>query len=126
MTLLFPGQRGAARLSIAAMEAENFAWIDFFWSTLGRSGEVGTDIGLIYADLSSAADLNLLSGNLIHGLFRGATVLTGCDRSSRRSSRLFPSTRSGIWPAASGVLRVTLSPKARPGCALPGRALRAR
>ena len=21
------------------LESENFAWIDFFWSTLGRSGE---------------------------------------------------------------------------------------
>jgi UDP-2,3-diacylglucosamine pyrophosphatase LpxH len=67
---LFPGQRDRRGLSIAAMEAENFAWIDFFWSTLGRSGEVGTDIGLVYADLSSAADLDQLSANLIHSLVR--------------------------------------------------------
>jgi hypothetical protein len=25
------------------LEAENFAWIDFLWSTLGRSGDVGQD-----------------------------------------------------------------------------------
>ncbi len=30
------------------IEAENFAWIDFFWSTMGRSGEAGQDIELIY------------------------------------------------------------------------------
>ena len=30
------------------IEAENFAWIDFFWSTMGRSGEVGQDVELIY------------------------------------------------------------------------------
>ncbi|MEH0157447.1 metallophosphoesterase [Limibacter armeniacum] len=30
------------------IEAENFAWIDFFWSTLGRSGEVGKDVESIY------------------------------------------------------------------------------
>ncbi len=30
------------------LEAENFAWIDFFWSTLGRSGEVGKDVEIIY------------------------------------------------------------------------------
>jgi hypothetical protein len=30
------------------IEAENFAWIDFFWSAMGRSGEVGKDIGLLY------------------------------------------------------------------------------
>ncbi len=29
-------------------ETENFAWIDFFWSTMGRSGFVGQDIGLLY------------------------------------------------------------------------------
>jgi UDP-2,3-diacylglucosamine pyrophosphatase LpxH len=66
--LLFPDQRDPAGLSIAAMEAENFAWIDFFWSTLGRSGEVGSDIGLVYADLSSAQDLDELSSNLVHSL----------------------------------------------------------
>ena len=66
--LLFPEQRDPAGLTIAGMEAENFAWIDFFWSTLGRSGEVGSDVGLVYADLSSAADLNQLSSNLVHSL----------------------------------------------------------
>ena len=30
------------------IEAENFAWIDFFWSAMGRSGDVGQDIELIY------------------------------------------------------------------------------
>ena len=66
--LLFPEQRDPAGLSIAGLEAENFAWIDFFWSTLGRSGEVGSDVGLVYADLSSAADLNELSSTLVHSL----------------------------------------------------------
>jgi UDP-2,3-diacylglucosamine pyrophosphatase LpxH len=66
--LLFPEQRDPDGLSIAGIEAENFAWIDFFWSTLGRSGEVGSDIGLVYADLSSAADLDELSSNLVHSL----------------------------------------------------------
>ena len=66
--LLFPEQRDPAGLSIAGMEAENFAWIDFFWSTLGRSGEVGSDIGLVYADLTSAADLDELSSNLVRSL----------------------------------------------------------
>jgi 3',5'-cyclic AMP phosphodiesterase CpdA len=66
--LLFPEQRDPGGLSTAGIEAENFAWIDFFWSTLGRSGEVGSDVGLVYADLSSAADLNELSSNLVHSL----------------------------------------------------------
>lgn len=33
---------------VDGIEAENFAWIDFFWSTLGRSGEVGTSVETIY------------------------------------------------------------------------------
>jgi hypothetical protein len=66
--LLFPEQRDPEGVSIAGVEAENFAWIDFFWSTLGRSGEVGSDVGLVYADLSSAADLDDLSANLVHSV----------------------------------------------------------
>ena len=30
------------------IEQENFAWIDFFWSVMGRSGKVGQDIELFY------------------------------------------------------------------------------
>lgn len=30
------------------IETENFAWIDFFWSAMGRSGEVGKDIEHVY------------------------------------------------------------------------------
>jgi hypothetical protein len=29
-------------------ETENFAWIDFFWSTMGRSGDVGKNVEQIY------------------------------------------------------------------------------
>ncbi len=65
--LLFPEQADRSP-SIAQIEAENFAWIDFFWSTLGRSGEVGTDVALVYADLSSAADLDELAGTLAKSL----------------------------------------------------------
>ncbi len=37
--------------NIEGIEAENFAWIDFFWSSMGRSGEVGTAIESIYEHL---------------------------------------------------------------------------
>lgn len=33
------------------LETENFAWIDFFWSTMGRSGEAGEVIESIYEKL---------------------------------------------------------------------------
>ncbi|UCF16803.1 MAG: metallophosphoesterase [Phycisphaerales bacterium] len=45
-TLAFPKRREP--LAIWDIEAENFAWIDFFWSTLGRSGEAGKAIERVY------------------------------------------------------------------------------
>jgi hypothetical protein len=65
---LYPGQRQKPPTDIATLEEENFAWIDFFWSTLGRSGQVGSDMGLIYADLTSPADIDMLVANLVAGL----------------------------------------------------------
>jgi len=62
--ILYPGQRQNELADIDLLEEENFAWIDFLWSTLGRSGQVGTDMGLIYADLTSPADIDALVSNL--------------------------------------------------------------
>lgn len=56
------------------LEAENFAWIDFFWSTLGRSGDVGEDVGLIYDMLQSAEAMNLLAHNLATGVTAKVTT----------------------------------------------------
>ncbi len=49
-------------------EAENFAWIDFFWSTMGRSGAVGTDVEIVYDKLQNESQLRLLINNLAAGL----------------------------------------------------------
>jgi UDP-2,3-diacylglucosamine pyrophosphatase LpxH len=38
---------------VAEIEEDNFAWIDFFWSSLGRSGDVGEDVNRIYDMLQS-------------------------------------------------------------------------
>ena len=37
--------------TVDRIEAENFAWIDFVWSLLGRSGEAGEDVEEIYKRL---------------------------------------------------------------------------
>ncbi|HTR94056.1 MAG TPA: metallophosphoesterase [Trebonia sp.] len=66
--ILYPGQRQVLPSDINRLEEENFAWIDFLWSTLGRSGQVGTDMGLIYADLTSPSDLADLVSNLTAAL----------------------------------------------------------
>jgi hypothetical protein len=51
-------------LTLSELEAENGAWIDFFWSTLGRSGQVGTDVELIYDKMQDPTQLEALFRNL--------------------------------------------------------------
>lgn len=59
---LFPRQLAARE--IWEWESDNFAWIDFFWSTLGRSGEAGVDVGLVYDMLQDKDALAALATNL--------------------------------------------------------------
>jgi hypothetical protein len=49
-------------------EAQNFAWVDFFWSTLGRSGDAGRDVGIAYDLLQSDQAVRELVGNLAEGI----------------------------------------------------------
>jgi predicted phosphodiesterase len=49
--IVFPGRDHPEE--IWDVEAENFAWIEFLWGTLGRSGEVGKDVELVYDILKS-------------------------------------------------------------------------
>ena len=79
--ILYPGQRTGPVEDIDRLEAENFAWIDFFWSTLGRSGQVGSDMALIYADLTSPAAIDALVANLAAALTAKAPAwLRGLER----------------------------------------------
>lgn len=64
--VIFPGRPEPTE--VWDIEAENFAWIDFFWSTLGRSGQVGEDVGLIYDMLQSEAAIKKLAANLAGGI----------------------------------------------------------
>jgi len=45
-SVLFP--RGRRAETINQLEAENFAWIDFVWSLLGRSGDAGRDVETLF------------------------------------------------------------------------------
>ncbi len=60
--VLFPGQEEG--LEVWDWESDNFAWIDFFWSCLGRSGEAGDDVGLVYDMLQEPGALAALAANL--------------------------------------------------------------
>lgn len=50
--------------NLEELEAENFSWIDFFWSTLGRSGSVGQDINLIYDKIQDPDQVKMLLKNI--------------------------------------------------------------
>ncbi len=65
-TLFFPDTHLPA--DIWDVEAENFAWIDFFWSTLGRSGDVGRGVSTIYEKLQDPKQTKKLLSNLAAGL----------------------------------------------------------
>jgi hypothetical protein len=128
--LLFPDQVDPTeKTSIATVETENFAWIDFFWSTLGRSGDVGVDVGLIYAELGSTPRLEALAENLVQGLIgmghapawlrfvEGKLVSALVRHEVRRVSRseratpgvtLSPKTRLGLRQYLEGVVHQQL------------------
>ncbi len=65
-TMIFPGSEIPE--DIWDIETENFAWIDFFWSTLGRSGAVGKGVGRVYEKLQDPQQVAKLLTNLAAGL----------------------------------------------------------
>ncbi len=54
------------------IEAENFAWIDFVWSTLGRSGQWGEDVGELYDMLQEETALQAVAENASEALAASA------------------------------------------------------
>ena len=52
------------------IEAENGAWIDFFWSTLGRSGVAGRDVDRIYDALDDERSRAALAAALARSVAR--------------------------------------------------------
>ena len=66
MTVLF--RERVQPTQVWEVEEENFAWIDFFWSALGRSGLAGGNIEVIYDKLQDRAACAELLENLARGL----------------------------------------------------------
>ena len=64
--LFFPAE--SFPRAIWDLEAENGAWIDFFWSALGRSGQVGRDVELIYDKMQSSPELQKVLARLARSL----------------------------------------------------------
>ncbi len=57
-----------AEMDIDQIEGENFAWIDFFWSTMGRSGEAGEKVETIYERLQSLESLKEMIDHLAQAI----------------------------------------------------------
>jgi UDP-2,3-diacylglucosamine pyrophosphatase LpxH len=64
--LIFPDRERPG--NVWDLESENFAWIDFFWSTMGRSGTVGKDVELIYEKIQDRERFKNLLFKLAEGL----------------------------------------------------------
>jgi len=62
MNMLFPNRLQPTQ--VWEIEGENFAWIDFFWSALGRSGHAGENLEIIYDKLQDKAAFGRLLQNL--------------------------------------------------------------
>jgi len=57
------------------LEAENFAWIDFFWSAMGRSRKAGDAVERIYEASSDRRSLERLTDALARNLARNYNFL---------------------------------------------------
>jgi hypothetical protein len=76
-TMIFPDRQRPK--VVWEIEAENFAWIDFFWSTMGRSGDVGRDIGLLYNKLQDKHQIEKLIENFSGSLVKKYNHLKWAD-----------------------------------------------
>lgn len=68
-TKIFPDREHPSTFEM--LEQENYAWVDFFWSTLGRSGSVGKDINLVYDKLQDSEQVKLMIENLAESFTDG-------------------------------------------------------
>jgi hypothetical protein len=64
---MFPAGDAAASWD---WELENFAWIDFFWSAMGRAGPVGRDVGLAYEMMQDPRKFGTVLGEAAHNLLK--------------------------------------------------------
>ncbi|MHB8117555.1 MAG: metallophosphoesterase [Methanothrix sp.] len=54
--------------SVQLIESENFAWIDFLWSALGRSGEVGALTETLYEHMLDREQMNVFISRVAKNL----------------------------------------------------------
>ncbi len=62
-------------LQVWDIEAENFAWIDFFWSAMGRSGKMGAKVEAVYERLRETEPRQALFRHVAGRLTMGRRIL---------------------------------------------------
>lgn len=67
-SLVFPDKKMPE--TVYALEEENFAWIDFFWSAMGRQGDTGAGVERIYEATMDEGSLRRLTDTLARSLAR--------------------------------------------------------
>jgi hypothetical protein len=113
-TMIFPDRRRPEQ--IWDLEAENFAWISFFWSTMGRSGEVGKDIELIYNKMQDPKALRKLTDNLARSLAERMTRNSIAEAATFRILSLgFAHIFGRLAASERGVSDVVLDEKTQKG-----------
>jgi len=85
--LIFPQLEEVPR-KIWDLESENFAWIDFFWSTLGRSGDFGKDVEIIYDKMQSEVQFRKLLNTLADSLAKKYDITGMGDWMDSKVTRL--------------------------------------
>jgi hypothetical protein len=124
MNLVYPDRRQPE--TVWQIEAENFAWIDFFWSTLGRQGDVGGRVESIYESmcdpkrfkklLSTFADsiareydipyvAEFLEPRLVRGLVHFLAGMLSKKERGHTDDALSPDGHKGLWSYMTGPLR---------------------
>jgi hypothetical protein len=124
MSMIFPDQKIPEY--VWNVEALNFAWIDFFWSTMGRSGDVGKDVEVIYEKMQDKEAFKKLLYNLADSLAReydlpgwgdkmeaailkfavDAAVECAYGTERKMGDRLLsPDAEKGLWWFVNGPLR---------------------
>ncbi|MBI5193802.1 MAG: metallophosphoesterase [Nitrospirae bacterium] len=122
--IIFPDKKKP--VDVDDIEAENFAWIDFFWSTMGRSGVAGQDIEKIYEKIGDETGRKRLIENLsaylakevdvplvpeyfepkVIGFFIGMLVNYLAKKEKKYSGGLLsPDAEKGLWAYTEGTLR---------------------
>ncbi len=113
-TMFFPDRKKPK--VVWELEAENFAWVDFFWSTMGRSGDVGQDIDLFYAKLQDKQQVKKLIANFSNSWLEKSNHLKRIEGLEARGVEwLLDFVLTRLFPLEKSHTEHVLSPDAQRG-----------